>query len=58
VLQGNIARTTKWDPALRDVITSRYITMTRGLGQGCHVHHLARVIHPFYFEEGSDRAAI
>jgi len=30
VVQGNIAQDDKWDPALRDAITSRYLGMTRG----------------------------
>lgn len=29
VLQGNIEQSDKWDPALRDVITDRYLAMTR-----------------------------
>jgi apolipoprotein N-acyltransferase len=35
VVQGNVAQTEKWDPAMRGEITDRYLTMTRqALAQG------------------------
>ena len=45
VLQGNIAQEEKWNPALADAITDRYLAMTRaGARAGGDVHPLARVV--------------
>ena len=51
VLQGNIAQDQKWDPALRDAITSRYIEMTRqALARGATFVIWPESSAPFYFE--------
>ena len=52
VLQGNIAQDEKWDPGMRDVITDRYIAMTRqALAQGATFIMWPESSTPFYFEE-------
>ncbi|HSC28819.1 MAG TPA: apolipoprotein N-acyltransferase, partial [Vicinamibacterales bacterium] len=52
VLQGNIAQEDKWDPALRDVIMERYLTMTRqAIGRGARFVIWPESSTPFYFEE-------
>jgi apolipoprotein N-acyltransferase len=51
VVQGNIAQEDKWDPALRDAITDRYITMTRAaLARGARFIIWPESSTPFYFE--------
>ena len=51
VLQGNIAQEDKWDPALRDQITDRYLAMTRdALAQGATFILWPESSTPFYFE--------
>jgi apolipoprotein N-acyltransferase len=58
VLQGNIAQDDKWDPALRDVITSRYITMTReAVAKGAAFIMWPESSTPFYLEEDPIRGA-
>lgn len=52
VLQGNIAQEQKWNPALRDAITNRYIEMTRqALAQGATFVIWPEASTPFYLEE-------
>jgi apolipoprotein N-acyltransferase len=51
VLQGNIAQEDKWNPALADVITQRYISMTRqALSEGATFIMWPESATPFYFE--------
>jgi apolipoprotein N-acyltransferase len=51
VLQGNIAQEDKWNPALADAITSRYIAMTRqALASGATFILWPESATPFYFE--------
>lgn len=51
VLQGNIAQDDKWDPALRDEITNKYIRMTRdALAAGATFIIWPESSTPFYFE--------
>lgn len=51
VLQGNIAQEDKWDPALRDAITSKYLRMTReALADGATFIIWPESSTPFYFE--------
>jgi apolipoprotein N-acyltransferase len=51
VLQGNIAQEDKWNPALRDAITERYISMTRqALDEGATFVIWPESSTPFYFE--------
>jgi apolipoprotein N-acyltransferase len=58
VLQGNIAQEDKWNPALRDVITDRYITMTRqALARGATFILWPESSTPFYFEHDLVRGA-
>ena len=52
VIQGNIAQDDKWNPALRDVITDRYLAMTRrALGAGARFILWPESSTPFYFEQ-------
>jgi apolipoprotein N-acyltransferase len=52
VLQGNIAQEEKWNPALRDAITDRYLAMTRrALAQGATFILWPESSTPFNFEE-------
>jgi apolipoprotein N-acyltransferase len=52
VLQGNIAQEDKWNPALADVITDRYISMTRqALAQGATFIIWPESATPFFFEQ-------
>ena len=52
VLQGNIAQEDKWNPALADAITNRYMSMTRqALQQGATFILWPESSTPFYFEE-------
>lgn len=51
VLQGNIAQEDKWDPALRDAITDRYLEMTRqALARGATFIMWPESSTPFLFE--------
>jgi apolipoprotein N-acyltransferase len=51
VLQGNIAQEDKWNPALRDAITDRYLSMTReALDAGATFIIWPESSTPFYFE--------
>jgi apolipoprotein N-acyltransferase len=51
VLQGNIAQEDKWNPALADAITERYLSMTRqALAQGATFIIWPESATPFYFE--------
>ena len=51
VLQGNIAQEDKWDPALADAITNRYLAMTRdALAAGATFIIWPESATPFYFE--------
>ena len=51
VLQGNIAQDDKWNPALADTITDRYIAMTRqALADGATFVLWPESSTPFYFE--------
>ena len=51
VIQGNIAQEDKWDPALRDSITDKYIAMTRrALAAGATFILWPESSTPFYFE--------
>ena len=50
VVQGNIAQDDKWNPAMRDQIIGRYLSMTQaGGGAGGDVRHLAGIIVPGVF---------
>ena len=58
VLQGNIAQEDKWNPALRDAITDRYIAMTRdALVRGATFILWPESSTPFYFERDLVRGA-
>jgi apolipoprotein N-acyltransferase len=58
VLQGNIAQEDKWNPALADAITERYISMTRqALAQGATFIMWPESSTPFYFERDLVRGA-
>lgn len=58
VLQGNIAQDDKWNPAFVDVITDRYIAMTRqALAQGATFIIWPESSTPFYFERDLTRGA-
>jgi apolipoprotein N-acyltransferase len=58
VLQGNIAQEDKWNPALRDAITDRYIAMTRrALERGATFIMWPESSTPFYFERDLVRGA-
>ena len=58
VLQANIAQDDKWDPALIDTITDRYLTMSRqALGQGATFVIWPESSTPFYFEHDLLRGA-
>jgi apolipoprotein N-acyltransferase len=51
VVQGNVAQDEKWNPAFRDAISDRYITMTRqALAQGATFIIWPESSTPFYFE--------
>jgi apolipoprotein N-acyltransferase len=51
VLQGNVAQEDKWNPALADAITDRYIAMTReALARGATFIMWPESSTPFYFE--------
>ena len=59
VVQGNILQEEKWNPALRDAITERYVTMTRqALAQGATFVMWPESSTPFYFEEDLVRGHI
>ena len=58
VIQGNIEQEDKWNPALRDVITERYLTMTReALASGARFIIWPESSTPFYFERDLVRGA-
>jgi apolipoprotein N-acyltransferase len=58
VLQGNIAQDDKWNPALADAITDRYIQMTRrALAGGATFVLWPESSTPFYFEHDLVRGA-
>lgn len=58
VIQGNIPQEEKWDPALRDAITNRYIAMTRqALAQGATFILWPESSTPFYFEQDITRGS-
>jgi apolipoprotein N-acyltransferase len=58
VLQGNIAQEQKWNRALADTITNRYLTMTRqALGAGATFIIWPESSTPFYFEHDLVRGA-
>jgi len=51
LIQGNIAQDDKWNPALRDAITDKYIAMTRtALAAGARFILWPESSTPFYFE--------
>jgi apolipoprotein N-acyltransferase len=51
VVQGNIAQEEKWQPALRDAIADRYLTMTRqAIAQGATFIIWPESSTPFFFE--------
>lgn len=51
VIQGNVAQEDKWNPALRDAITDKYIAMTRqALAAGATFILWPESSTPFYFE--------
>ncbi len=52
VVQGNIAQDEKWNPALRDEIIGRYVSMTRqAMAQGATFVIWPESSFPVYFEE-------
>jgi apolipoprotein N-acyltransferase len=52
VVQGNIAQEDKWNPAMADTITERYIAMTRqALARGASFILWPESSAPFYFEQ-------
>ena len=58
VIQGNVAQEDKWNPALADAITERYIAMTRqALAQGATFILWPESSTPFYFEQDVVRGA-
>jgi apolipoprotein N-acyltransferase len=58
VVQGNIAQEDKWNPALADAITDRYLAMTRrALSQGATFVIWPESSTPFYFEHDLLRGA-
>ena len=58
VLQGNIAQEDKWNPALRDAISDRYLEMTReALAQKATFIIWPESSTPFYFERDLVRGA-
>jgi apolipoprotein N-acyltransferase len=59
VVQGNIQQADKWNPALRDVIVGRYVTMTRqAIEQGATFILWPESSLPVYFEEDPVRASV
>jgi apolipoprotein N-acyltransferase len=59
VLQGNILQHDKWNPALRDIIIGRYVSMTRqALERGAAFVLWPEASLPVYFEEDPPRAAV
>jgi apolipoprotein N-acyltransferase len=58
VVQGNIAQDDKWDPALRDAIISRYVSLTReAIKKGATLIIWPESSLPVYFEEDPLRSA-
>jgi apolipoprotein N-acyltransferase len=59
VLQGNIPQEQKWNPALSDAITIRYLTMTRqALAAGATFIIWPESATPFYFEQDVVRGGL
>lgn len=59
VLQGNIPQDQKWDPALSDAITNRYLEMTReALARGATFIIWPESATPFYFEQDIVRGGL
>ena len=59
VIQGNILQHEKWNPALRDAIIGRYVTMTRqAVERGATFVLWPESALPVYFEEDPVRAAV
>jgi apolipoprotein N-acyltransferase len=59
VVQGNIAQDEKWDPALRDAIIGRYLSLTRdAITAGATLIIWPESSLPVYFEEDPRTAAI
>ncbi len=58
VIQGNVEQNDKWNPALRDAITNRYLTMTRqALAEGATFILWPESSTPFYFEQDLTRGS-
>ena len=58
LVQASIQQEDKWDPALRDVITSRYLSMTReAIAAGASFIIWPESSTPFYFESDIVRGA-
>jgi apolipoprotein N-acyltransferase len=59
VIQGNILQNDKWNPALRDVIIGRYVTLPRqAVEQGATFILWPESALPVYFEEDPIRASV
>jgi apolipoprotein N-acyltransferase len=59
VIQGNILQDDKWNPALRDVIIGRYLSMTRqAIDRGATFVIWPESSLPVYFEEDPARNAV
>ena len=59
VIQGNILQHEKWNPALRDAIIGRYVTLTRqAVERGARFVLWPESALPVYFEEDPVRAAV
>jgi apolipoprotein N-acyltransferase len=59
VVQGNIAQDDKWDPALRDLIITRYLEMTRqAIARGATFILWPESSLPVYFEEDPARTGV
>jgi len=59
VVQGNIAQDDKWDPALRDLIVTRYLEMTRqAVARGATFILWPESSLPVYFEEDPARSGV
>ena len=51
LLQGNVPQDQKWDPTYREVITRRYVELSReALGQGAQLVIWPEASTPFYFD--------
>ena len=59
VIQGNILQDDKWNPALRDAIIGRYVTLTRqAIERGATFILWPESALPVYFEEDGPRANV